>query len=1179
MPDMVKMSAATHPFKVERKDWELPEGLTISQMLAIAQPDSKQLEHAIVFVRGEIVPRYIWPHYKPRPGVTIEVRAFPVPRGGGEGGKNPLRIILTIAVIALAVFAGPVVAGWFFSFSPTAGAALTAFNALSAVATGAISAVGMLAVNAIAPIRPPKMAELSNQSGRNDSPTLFIEGARNGARPFSPVPSLLGRYRYPPPYASKPFTEVVGDKNFVRCLFVWGIGPVEIDVNSLRIGETPLSEFNGVQVEHREGYADDDPLTLFPATVSQEDFSVLLSSATSWVTRTSGTNADELSVDLTFPQGLVRFDDQGNRQVRGIRYEIQYRKVGDTDWLLIDTSSPKFWTTAPSGFLIKSGNDLTYIDFAHSRTSAIRHGIRWAVSERAQYEIRMRRVTGDTNSTQIFDTLMFTALKTITNEDPINSPVPVAKTVLVIQATDQLSNIVDEFNGIATTVAMDWDADTETWIERPTQNPASLFRHVLQGKAIASPLPDSRVDLETLQEWHEFCEERGFKFNMVRDFASSVWETLADIASSGRAAPAQKDGKWSVIIDKPISTPASFITPRNSFDFKAEKIFLDMPHAWRIRFPNEDQDFRFDERRVYRDGYNAANATLFEALELPGTTDPDTIYKLGRFRIAQILNMPERFMFKQDMEYLTYQRGSRVAVTHDVILIGLAYGRIKEAVLTGADVTGVILDETVTMEDGKDYGIGIRTSSMGQVTRQVVTSPGQTNQLTFISPIEGTGSPAQPVIVGGEVFGFGLHGQETDDFSILSIMPDANFKAQITAVPYRASVYNADSEEIPEFQTNLTPLAAIPAPSIRSVISDERVLAVGPGESLRVRISIEFDPLNESAFGESPEIQVQMRPTATGEPYFAATMDSIDPNHVFISGVRAGETWDIRMRYVLPRRLPGPWAMVNNHHVIGKSTPPSPLVNMTISAFGAMALIRWDKPSELDVLFGGQVVFRHSSALEGATWAESVSIGNVAQARTLFAALPLKEGTYMARVYDIGGMPSEEVTFVTTKQVSLLAFASVDSLDEAPSFSGAHSGTVEDSGKLKIDDTSSPRVLEATYDFAAGFDLTTVKRVRLTTRLSVTTYNILDTIDERLDNIDSWEDFDGSLEAGADAKVYVRHTDDDPAGSPVTWSEYERLESAEFVARGFEFYAELSADSEDKNILVHELGVDVEEVA
>jgi hypothetical protein len=105
-----------------------------------------------------------------------------------------------------------------------------------------------------------------------------------------------------------------------------------------------------------------------------------------------------------------------------------------------------------------------------------------------------------------------------------------------------------------------------------------------------------------------------------------------------------------------------------------------------------------------------------------------------------------------------------------------------------------------------------------------------------------------------------------------------------------------------------------------------------------------------------------------------------------------------------------------------------------------------------------------------------------------------------------------------------------------------------------------------------------VSRVRLTTRLAVTIYNVGDTIDSRTANIDTWEDFDGSLNGGADARVFVRHTDDDPSGSGAVWSAWERLDSAEFEARAFQFYVQLTRDSIDNNILVSELGIDVDEV-
>ena len=686
---------------------------------------------------------------------------------------------------------------------------------------------------------------------------------------------------------------------------------------------------------------------------------------------------------------------------------------------------------------------------------------------------------------------------------------------------------------------------------------------------------------ETLQDWHEFCDLKGFKFNMIRDYTSSVWDTLGDICAAGRGAPTLIDGKWSVVIDQEQTAPVSVITPRNSFEFSAEKFFIDPPHGWRIQFSNEDEDYATDEYRVYRDGYNDDNATKFETLDLLGVTDPDQIYKLGRWRIAQVLNQPERWTFNQDMEFLTYRRGDWIKIAHDVMIVGLAQGRVKTVTLNeDTSVISVELDEEVTMVAGKDYGVIIRTLDNPSLSAQVVTVEGVSKTLIFTDPIVGIGSPLEQAINIGDVFCFGEFGEETEDATVISISPNSNLQATIIAIPYRPEIYNVDTEVIPEFVTKITIQDSIPAPVIKSIVSNETAMVISSTGALKIRVGITFNPLNKSIFGTGNELIVQMRQNGTGEAFYPAVIEEQGEGYVYIGDVRTKEVIDIRLRFkVNGRLLPGPWTTIIGHTVIGRSTAPSALINMTISAFGAQAMIRWDKPAELDVMYGGEVVFRHSPDMEDATWGSSVSIGQSAMARTLFAVLPLKEGTYLARVYDVDGNPSETITMVTTKQVSVNEFISVTTLDEAPNFLGSHDDTEVESSSLKLIDGASPAVSTGTYYFANGIDLTTVKRVRLTTRLTVAIYNVNDTIDSRTQNIDNWVDFDATLFGGADAKVYVRHTDDDPNASPAAWSAWERLDSAEFEARGFEFYIVLDRDNTDYNILISELGIDVDELA
>jgi hypothetical protein len=494
-------------------------------------------------------------------------------------------------------------------------------------------------------------------------------------------------------------------------------------------------------------------------------------------------------------------------------------------------------------------------------------------------------------------------------------------------------------------------------------------------------------------------------------------------------------------------------------------------------------------------------------------------------------------------------------------------------------ILSIVLDEEVAMVSGKTYGVVVRTLTDPSLSAQVVTSEVTTNTLTFSTAVSGIGSPAEPAISVGDIVCFGEFGEETEDATVISITPVNNLQATIVAIPYRPAIYNCDTEEIPTFITKISLQDSIPAPNITSMLSDESAMVMSSTGALKIRVGINFDPLNITIFGAGSELVVQVRQNGTGENFYPAVIEEQGDGYVFIGDVRTKEIIDIRLRFKFNGKLlQGPWKTVTGYTVVGRSTKPSALNNMTISAIGGNAMIRWDRPAEIDVLYGGEVEFRHSLLLEDATWGSSVSIGQSSMARTLFAILPLKEGTYFARVYDVDGNSSETITTVTTKQATVNAFASVDSLEEAPTFAGTHDGTDVEGVSIKLVDGASPAVMTGTYAFAQGIDLGSVKNVRLTNRLGVAIYNVNDSIDSRTSNIDDWEDFDGTLNGGADARVYVRHSDTNPAVSPVVWSSWERLDSAEFEARAFQFYAVLDRVSADYNIAVSELAINVDEI-
>jgi hypothetical protein len=309
---------AKHPFALERIDARLPAGGNITALVERAGIAPEVTPFLHVFVGGHYVPQHNWPRVYPHAGSIVTLRM--VPRGGG-GGKNPLRTVLTLALVA----ASPMIAG------AVAGAlgvgAQAAFMGISAarLITAGVNILGRLALNAIAPPGRPRFG-----LGQKESPTLFLQGARNQAYPFGRVPRVLGRHRFVPPLGAMPYTETIGNEQYLRMIFIWGYGP--LNITNLRIGETPLAEFEGVEIETRYGWPDDAPLTLYSSSVMQNDMEVVLREEDGYVLRTTETEADEISVDLTLPRGLVAFGGSGKKKAADVEVEVQYSLTGTDDW-------------------------------------------------------------------------------------------------------------------------------------------------------------------------------------------------------------------------------------------------------------------------------------------------------------------------------------------------------------------------------------------------------------------------------------------------------------------------------------------------------------------------------------------------------------------------------------------------------------------------------------------------------------------------------------------------------------------------------------------------------------------------------------------------------------------------------------------------------------------------------
>ena len=898
----IQVIAAPHPFKTETVDFTVPEGGNIEDILSAAQTDPILGKHAHIFVNNLYVPRTLWAKTYPLADSKIHIRVVPT---GGGGGKNPLRIILTIAVIAASFAFGGALGA---VLRPTLGAALAGVGmALPVALPGAVGSAiilvgGMLLVNVLAPIKPPSI-----ESQRQESPSYFLDQARNTFRPYSPVPVIFGRHRVVPPLAARPITEVVGDTNHLRLAVVWGYGPLRI--SDIRIGETPLSDFEDYRIQTLEGRSADNSLYLYPSDTEQELLNTTLTAVIGWSSKATGREADEISVDVTLPRGLTKFDDRGKRTENKVKIEIQYKKISDTDWL-----SPVFTATTADSSWVDSG----VVELVGARSQPMRYGFRWSTPARAQYDVRIQRVSEDETEDRSFSTVIWSALRTITDRPPINFPKGLAVTAIDIRASEQLSGSLETLNGIVEAEILDWNG--RNWVPAYSRNPASVFRAILQHAARLRPAPDAEINLPVLQDFHDFCAQNDYRFDMVYDSRKSIWELLTDVCSVARSSPDWADGKWSVITDSGKQPIVQHFNELNASNFEMRRVFTPKPHGIRVSFPNESKRWKRDERIVYNDGYNSTSAENLVSLDPAGITNDRHIYKWARFHIANTVLRRSVWSFNCSFEFLIARRGSRVSVQHDVLAVGWAGGRV--AGITREVGTTKLLELNLKhpfffqkvqkrcMRRGSQIIVKVRTNFERNMLL-LVDNKGKGPHKTLVV---GVPDPNIDIPV-GSLLSIGEDGSVQTEGLITNIEPESDLTAKITLVPYQEGVYRAERGRIPAFVSNIAAdNDRMPALRVVSTVSDETVLQQIGLIITGTAIYVQVVPINiPSAY-----IEARIRPSGTKESYQPAAILRQSRNSIELIEVEDGVAYDVLLRWNQLGMVPGKWTPFT--HTVGRVT-------------------------------------------------------------------------------------------------------------------------------------------------------------------------------------------------------------------------------------------------------------------
>ena len=422
---------------------------------------------------------------------------------------------------------------------------------------------------------------------------------------------------------------------------------------------------------------------------------------------------------------------------------------------------------------------------------------------------------------------------------------------------------------------------------------------------------------------------------------------------------------------------------------------------------------------------------------------------------------------------------------------------------------------------------------------------------------------------------------QSQQFRVVSVADNNDGTVGVTALAYNESIYNAVEQDVSLTARDITNLSGIPA-APENLSGTEFLYQEGQTVHTGFDLSWSHARLNVNEF------EVKYRIDNDNFEQITTAAPSVT-----LRTLRAGTlTVQIIAKNYLGKQSGTASATFT---LLGKTAVPADVQNLSIEPISAnSARLRWDQTVDLDVKVNGLVHVKHSNLTDGsATWPISVDLIPAVAGNSTEAIIPLVEGEVLVKFEDELGNKSTNATSVLMDFPDAVGRITVQTRREdqdTPPFQGTKTDCFysDDLDALVIDgddnlddvtdidaitsfDFLGDILSSAEYQFNNTLDLGARFALDIKRRFVTRAFFPNDTIDARTALIDTWNDFDGTEADAVNAKLYMRRTNDDPSGSP-TYTGWQEIVAGTFVARAFQFKAELTSSDIAQNILIDQLG-------
>jgi len=750
------------------------------------------------------------------------VNAILLPAGGGGGGKNPLSIVLMIAIAAFAPYVGAYAS------------LMSGSELIGTIAQVGFGLVGAMLINSMVPPPKPPTPQQA-QALAAPSPTYNLQAQGNMARLDAAIPVQYGRMMSYPDFAAQPYLEYSGNEQYLYQLFCLGQG--EYVVEQIRIEDTPITSWDEVTYEI---VGPGSTVTLFPANVitsgevsGQElvgltsgtysqttttitvtltshglaigkqvyltftsgtapsgeytvasvpdanTFTVTAATGTTsgnvnvqnylgpFVANASGTNANSLAVDVVLPRGLYYYDGVSpNPASMSVSLGFEARPIDGAG------NPTGGWTT------------LQTMTITAATTTPQRYSYRYTVTP-GRYEVRGYRTDVKQASSSYGHEAAWGGLRAYLPDT--SSYGNLTLIAMRMRASNNLSQQASrKINVIATRKLPIWNGTAWSG-NTATTSIAWALADACRNTVYGAGMADALVDLAGLLTLDGTWTARGDQFNGRFDSALTFWEAVTKIAQAGRGRPYIQGGIFRVVRDEAQSIPVGMFTMRNIVrgSFSIQYIMPTDATADAVEVAYFDSA-TWQPNRVTA-ALPSSSAAKPAKIDLSvGVTDRDQAYREGLYHAASNYYRRKMISFATEMEGYIPSLGDLIAISHDMP----QWGQTAEAVGWDAGTKTLTLSEPLTWDVGTHY-IGLRTQTGALEGPYTVTAGANAYQVVLAAAPTTTpyfGNDRERMHV---TFGWGATWRQLA--RVVSVQPQSLTQIKIVAVNEDSSVHTADT--------------------------------------------------------------------------------------------------------------------------------------------------------------------------------------------------------------------------------------------------------------------------------------------------------------------------------------------------------------------------------------------------